>query len=167
MTALFAPGEFPLRNAPPAKKTSHDPEGNLTREAQALIDWWAGIQERCPRLSRVTGMTQKSLRTKLVRARLNDREFLEALPTLAEKICKSTFLRGEAAPSWNGRKWKVQFDWLLTGDNWRKVAEGRYDDDRDGDANVAPSTGTPEAGAADDEFLKRWKDDAASGSLVE
>lgn len=53
------------------------------------------------------------------------------LQGLFDKMQASNFLRGESS-----RGWKANFDWLfVNGENWVKVLEGRYDNDRN--KNVA------------------------------
>lgn len=154
---LFEPDELPERPESVGHRKTHY-QGRMTPMVIELIAWWnTQVAAHCKQLSKVTGAEQKSRRTTLIRARINDREFLDALPALAKEIRESRFLRGEAGAHWRtGKVWKVSFEWLLVGDNWRKVAEGNYRDDD-------PDFRQP----ADDEFVRRWKNEAADGTIAE
>jgi hypothetical protein len=54
---------------------------------------------------------------------MSEKQFMENLPLLVEKVAASDFLCG-----YNDRQWRADIDWLLKNDtNYVKVLEGRYD----------------------------------------
>jgi len=143
MTNLFGDEEVPKNSRTPRQRSIlvHERDGTLTPQAQRVKEWWNALCDRCPKLSRVTGFGRDSYRTRMLRARLNDDDFLPALETIAEKVWRNRFLRGDSAPSERHPNWMLCFEWLVTGDNWRKIAEGFYDASDDGGPRSGGSGG--------------------------
>lgn len=82
----------------------------------------------------VTGQTCRSTtkRKKQFRTRCLDPEFVERWREAIDKACSSAFLMGE-----NDRRWMADFEWFLTGENYIKILEGKYDGRGSGPASTS------------------------------
>lgn len=107
--------KLPKKRGTPTNSYGADPR------IDRAVAWWQELAERCG-LSRI--ITVRGTRARHVLARMTEPEFAEQLDALAQKIERSSFLRGA-----NARGWRCDFDFVFgNATNYLKILEGKYDD---------------------------------------
>lgn len=137
-------------NELPVPQPEFEPDVDTRIPFQKIVDMW---NITCIGYQQVLKLSDK--RKNKIRIRIDEMKGVgEAIPLLQVlfgKMQSSNFLRGESS-----RGWKANFDWLFAnGENWVKILEGRYDNDRN--KNVAKN-GTSKTNVglnADDAKAKR------------
>jgi hypothetical protein len=120
--------KHPLNQTDPlTRPTLESNPSSLT--AQEIVAHW-NAQVNLPRVQKLTPGRRKKLET-----RLRDPDFAANCLAVIEQINRTPFLTGD-----NDRGWKASLDWLAGNeDNWVKVSEGRYDDNRPSGTGQSPT----------------------------
>ena len=92
---------------------------------QQIVDFW---NSTCTSFHKLTGLSEK--RKNKLRVRFEELEKIGDPILLCQELFKkmqnSSFLKGD-----NRNGWKATFDWLISnGENWRKVMEGNYNEEK-------------------------------------
>ena len=88
-------------------------------DRQTVISAWNGLG-----LSKITKITPTSTRGKMLHARIREYGLDKVLEAISQ-IPKSSFLRGQ-----NKNGWTITLDWLVKPNNFCKVLEGQYLDNK-------------------------------------
>lgn len=117
---LFDGEEVPVEKS--SKKTSKSKNKENDVDCEFIVKLY---NERCPHLPRVLKLNEK--RKTKIKLRFAEMEnSYETLQLVFDKAEASNFLRGN-----NDRGWKGDFGWIIeNSDNWVKIIEGKYDNDR-------------------------------------
>lgn len=104
-------------------------------DVQRCVDAWNGLAD-CG-IKPISKMTSSSKRYQSLVARIKEYGIDDVLVAIG-KIRNSKFLQGRSGSK---RSWVITFDWFVLPNNFPKVLEGNYDDDK-GNNMQAPQTDT-------------------------
>lgn len=108
-------------------------EEDIIYPVQEVCDLWNKICASLPSVSRITEKRRKKVKTRLKELGKNPEEQLAKVETLFRRVQASDFLSGRKS------NWCATFDWIFENpDNWQKVLDGNYDNNR---ASRAATTG--------------------------
>lgn len=92
-----------------------------TNKFELIINKWNDLG-----LQKLLAINPNTNRSKLLNARMNEYG-LENIMQAIENINNSSFLKGQ-----NKKGWTITFDWLIKPNNFIKVLEGNYNDNKGG-----------------------------------
>lgn len=131
-------GEIPNRENPPLINTNlniNTDINNISKDilcstdVQRIIDEWNSIG-----LQKVISIKAGTNRYKSLKARINEYGIDKVLKAI-KNINESSFLKGQ-----NKNNWTIYFDWLVKPNNFIKVLEGNYADEKGVNGNDFCST---------------------------
>ena len=96
-----------------------------------IVDKWNKLPAPIPKVKSLEGD-----RKKLLKARIREHGTAEVIAAI-EQVARSDFLQGK-----NDRGWNINFDWFIKPNNFQKVHEGNYTEDKQDD-NTSTSTDDP------------------------
>lgn len=114
------------------------------KDIQIALDAWNELGKYG--IKKVSKMKSTAVRYKMLQERINEHGIDNVLIAI-ENIKKSNFLQGKH----KGRPWQITFDWFVRPNNFLKVFDGNYENDRNGGGGNGRS-GSNDATTATDTY---------------